>query len=179
MRALALSAFIVAFVPQAALADCQGSHAVDRCVVGTWKMTQNGAQIWMEENIHGAHLHSIQASNNTVTFSADGTFQTGQVDIEARVVDDGRASSASAHLQAQSSGTWAAHDGHLDMCPTHTVQSGSLNLKDAHGHAITAPMARVPQRNGVVSYTCGGSTMTITQPMPRNTVATSIYAKLR
>ncbi len=177
-RALATIVLIASFLPQAALADCRGSHAVDHCLIGTWKMTESGAERWMRENIHSAHVQSVQATNNTIAFTADGKFKTGKINVNAQVVGEDRSAAASGHLETQASGTWAAGAGRLDMCPAQMTQSGSVHLQDGEGNAITTPMARIPQQSSEISYTCTGSTFTTTQPMPRGTTATSTYARL-
>ncbi|MBI1212862.1 MAG: hypothetical protein GC190_15480 [Alphaproteobacteria bacterium] len=176
LRLTAAFAAAALLATPALAADCGGSHAVDRCMVGTWQMTKNGMQEWMRKHVRKFSVTSVHATNNTITLHADGTFATGA----STATVEGHGSSGmhgSATMSGQSSGTWSAADGKFNLCArpgnidTTLTTSGGGNTTTSH--AQTALPALSTQ-----SYACAGDAFTTTREMRGDTI-TSIYSKVK
>jgi hypothetical protein len=182
LRAVAIAAYaILALVvwTDPVLADCLNSHAVDACLVGTWKQTGGGAAEWMRQNMKMAQV-SVSASNNMLTFNGDGTFSTSTADASAHVVaKEGAPLQATGHMTAQGNGQWSVVDGKLNLCVTAVDSSGSIQMQGDHGMTTKVPMPQMKPSASSVTYRCDGDTMSTVQPMPHNTTMSTTYAKVR
>ena len=176
-RLALISIAVIAFA-SSAFADCPAAAPRDRCLFGTWKMTVNGAEEWMRQNIHSAHVAGVAATNNTITIMPDGTFWTGTSRINAHVAADEGHMEGEGQMNATSRGRWAASGGILKMCPTATTTSGSVTVHDASGFSTTVPMPHIAARDSSLSYHCSGNTFTTTMPMPHATTVTSTYVRM-
>ncbi|MBI3677053.1 MAG: hypothetical protein HY243_10630 [Proteobacteria bacterium] len=163
----------------AAEADCIGVQAVDRCLVGTWKMTGGGPQEWMRQNMKGAPIVQTSASNNTITLSADGTFSTGVVHSSATITaTKGDTMRGTGNMTIQASGKWSAAAGKFNICPVTMSSSGKVNIEEPNGRTMTMAMPKMPVKNSTMTYTCAGNTMKTVKAMPRGTAMTTIYTKV-
>lgn len=95
-----LAALFLLSAAPAAAQDCSAAAAHDRCLIGKWKMTINGAEQWMRQNIHMTHTTSVAATNNTITLKSDGTFSTGASQATAHVVANEGHTDASGTMNA-------------------------------------------------------------------------------
>ena len=158
--------------------DCAPSAAHDRCLVGNWKMTVNGAEEWMRHNLHMAHAISVQATNNTIAFKPDGTFLTGASHVTTHVASNNGHTEGSGTLSAQASGRWATRDGALYMCTAAVNSSGTVHLQDSSGANTTMAMPHMTAQNSHQAYHCSGDTFTTSTPMPHGSTATSTYVRI-
>jgi hypothetical protein len=160
-----------------ALADCAGSHALDRCLVGTWTFAGGGSAEWMARNIHHAHVTGISQNGLTLTFGPDGTFSTGRVDIHATVAANDGSMTGSGHASGQASGTWTAGGRRFTLCvaPSGLHTTVTVNV---HGRPITVtpPPPTHPQ---ATAYTCNATTLTTTQPIPGHEPIVTRYRRGR
>lgn len=180
MRSSILSMAIAGAVSfaTAAHADCQGVKAIDRCLVGTWKMTGGGAEEWMRKNLKGVHVASVSAANNNVILKADGTFITGKVTTKATVVSDKDKTTGTGTTAMQASGKWSAASGKLNFCPVTLNSNGNVQMKSASGSTMTMTTPKMQVTNNTVAYTCNGNALTTVRSMPRGTTMTTIYTKV-
>ena len=177
-RLCLLSSAALLMLTTSAAAGCAATEPHDACLVGTWKMTVNGAEEWMRQNIHQAHVAGAGAVNNTIKLKADGTFVTGASRTNAHMVAEEGHMEAEGQMSAQASGRWSAAGGTLKLCPATTTSNGSVTVHDLSGFHTTVPTHITP-RDSAMSYHCSGNTFTTTQPMPHGTTMTSTYLKIR
>jgi hypothetical protein len=155
--------------------DCAGTHAVDRCLVGTWKMTTNGTEQWMRAHIPNYHVTRLQTSGNTITLNANGTFATGDSKVTAQgVTDTGK--SATSTMNGQASGVWSAADGKFNLCSRASKMEGTATVT-GDGHSTTTAVHPAVPPVSTRAYTCSGNTFTASQPLHGDTV-TSTYTKV-
>ena len=173
LLALCLAAFAGGV---ARAADCAGTHQIDRCLVGTWKMTANGMERWMREHIHKFHTTTVSQTNNTITLRADGTFATGASDVTVKGTND-HGVTGTGHMTAQASGQWSAADGKFNLCSATSSMNGTSTVeKDGHAVATVPLHPQVPPVSST-PYTCAGNTFTTTTHIRSDSVE-SIYTKI-
>ena len=162
----------------AAAADCAPTAPRDACLIGKWKMTVNGAEVWMRQNIHQAHVAGAGAIDNTIALKADGTFATGASRTNVHVVAEEGSMEGEGAMNAQASGRWSTEGGKLTLCPVNMHTNGSVTVHDLRGMSATVPMPHLTPRVSRQNYHCSGNTFTTTQPMPHGTTMTSTYVKI-
>ncbi|HEX4301637.1 MAG TPA: hypothetical protein VHZ78_02505 [Rhizomicrobium sp.] len=169
--AAAFAATLLAASP--ALADCAGSHALDRCLIGTWHYASGGSAEWMSRNIHMAHVTGITHNDLTITFRPDGTFATGHTDVHATIAANDGSMTGSGHAEGQASGAWSAGGGHFNFCMTPGSMRTTVTIV-VHGRpmTVTPPM---PTHPTATAYTCSGNMLTTTQPIPGHEPIVTIY----
>lgn len=168
--ALGLAAALIA---TPALADCNGSHALDRCLIGTWSFAGGGSAEWMARNIHGAHVTGVSHNDLKLTFAGDGTFRTGQVDIHATATSNMSGMSATGHSVGQASGTWSVTGGKFNLCTSGVSTTVTMMI---HGRPVTVtPPAST--RPHATAYTCNAAGLTTTQPIPGHEPIVTRYSR--
>jgi hypothetical protein len=155
--------------------DCAGTHAIDRCLVGTWKMTTNGTEQWMRAHIRNYHVTSIQTTDNTITLKADGTFTTGNSKVTTRGVSNTGASGTGT-MNAQASGVWSAADGKFNICARASTMEGTTTVT-GNGHSTTTAVHPAVPPVATRPYTCSANIFTASQPLHGDTVV-STYTKV-
>jgi hypothetical protein len=159
-----------------ARADCAGTHQIDRCLVGTWKMTTNGMERWMREHVHKFNVTSVSQTGNTITLNADGTFATGASNVTVQGVGSGGAT-GTGHMAAQASGHWSAADGHFNICAAPSSAMNGTATVQQNGHTVTVPVHPTVPPVSSQAYSCSGDTLRTTTPMRGGSVE-SIYTKI-
>lgn len=159
-------------------AECQPPLAIDKCLVGSWKQTGGGAAEWMRQNLKMAQVNA-PPSNGTLTFNGDGTFSTSKVNSKAEVTAKDATMQATGQMSAQAAGQWSAAGGTLTLCMTSANSKGTIELKGAGGEKIKMAMPQMKPANTSMTYDCAGDTLTTTQPMPKNTMMTTTYARVQ
>ena len=176
MKRLLLAAALACLAATPALADCAGSHALDRCLIGTWHYASGGSAAWMSRNIHMAHVTGLSHNGLSLTFRPDGTFSTGQVDVHATVAANDGSMTGAGHATGQAAGTWSAAGGRFTLC----VAPGSLRTTVTvvvHGHPITVtpPPPTHPQ---VTPYACNATVLKTTQTvLPGRDPIVTLYSR--
>ena len=170
LRSLAALSAIAMFAAPALAEDCAGSHAVDRCLVGTWTMTHNGAEDWMRRHIRNFHPTAVTTANNTITLNADGTFSTGNSTATASGTNN-QGMTATATQQGQASGSWSAASGKFNLCARPSTIKTTTTVNGHTAHSQT-PLPSVSTQD----YTCAGATFSTTKLMSGDPV-TSTYTK--
>jgi hypothetical protein len=155
--------------------DCAGTHQVDRCLVGTWKMTTNGMERWMREHVHKFNVTSVSQTGNTITLNADGTFTTGASNVTVQGAGGG--ATGTGHMAAQASGHWSAANGNFNICAASTSSMNGTATVQQNGHTVTVPVRPTMPPVSSRAYTCAGNTFTVTTPMRAGSVE-SIYTKI-
>jgi hypothetical protein len=176
MKSLTSLVLVAAVVATPALAaDCNGSHALDRCLIGTWQYGSGGSADWMARNIHGAHVTGVTHNDLRLTFAGDGTFSTGHVDIKASATSNMSGMSATGHSVGAATGTWSATGGKFSLCTTGVRTTVTMMI---HGHpvTITPPAPTHPQQT---AYTCNAIALTTTQPIPGHEPIVTTYRRSR
>ncbi|HEY4944039.1 MAG TPA: hypothetical protein VII56_21605 [Rhizomicrobium sp.] len=175
MKKLFACAAFSLLVASPALADCAGSHVLDRCLIGTWHYASGGSAAWMSRNIHMAHVTGITHNDLMITFMADGTFATGHSDVHATVAANEGGMTATGHAVGQASGTWSATGGRFSFCTTpgsvHTAVTVTV-----HGRPITVTPP-VPTHPQATAYTCNATSLTTSQPIPGHEPIVTKYSR--
>ena len=175
MKRVLIAAAVFACAATPALADCAGSHALDRCLIGTWSYSSGGSAAWMARNIHMAHVTGVTHNDLKIGFRPDGTFSTGHVDVHATVAANDGSMTGSGHASGQASGTWSAVGGHFDLCTTPGSVTTTVTVV-VHGRPITVtpPTPVHPQST---AYVCNVATLTTTQPIPGHEPIVTTYSR--
>lgn len=173
LLSLCLAAATLAATP--ALGDCLGSKTLDRCLVGTWKMTGGGAAAWMGHNIHSAHITAMSANGVTLVVRGDGTFSTGDVDVHTAVAADNGHLTGTGHATGSASGQWSVSGRNLNFCAAGASFHQTVTVV-VNGKPITVTPNSAP-RPTAMAYTCNASTMTTTHVMPHLEPIVTTYSR--
>lgn len=175
MKFVFAAAALLSLAATPALADCAGSHALDRCLIGTWSYASGGSAEWMSRNIHQAHVTGLSHGGLTIVFNGDGTFSTGQIDIHATVAANDGSMSGSGHTVGRVTGTWSSAAGGFTMCATPGTSRTTVTVV-VHGRPITVN-APPPTRPTATAYTCNATTLTTTQPIAGHEPIVTRYSR--
>jgi hypothetical protein len=159
--------------------ECAAIREIDRCVIGTWQMTQDGMQQWAREHLRNFRVTEASLENNTLTLNEDRSFITGESHVSAKgeaVISDSRAT-GSAQLAGRVSGRWSAASGNFNMCPDAGAAVGSVTTV-VHGRSITTPMNTGPLRPSVSTYVCSGNSLRVTMQVGTIGPVTSVYTRV-
>lgn len=159
-----------------ALADCAGSHAVDRCLVGVWHFQGGGSAEWMARNIHQAHVTGVSHNEIVITFRPDGSFATNPVNVTADVHSNTTDTHGTGHTEGVARGTWSAAGGRFTLCTDPSSIHTTVSVV-VHGHTITVPAADTAARPHATVYTCNATTMVTTQPIPGHEPIVTRYVR--
>lgn len=176
MKRVLIAAAIAAFAatPLAA-ADCAGSHALDRCLIGTWSFSSGGSAAWLNRNARMAHVTGVTHNDLKISFRPDGTFSTGHVDVHANVAANDGSMTGSGHATGQASGTWSAAGGRFNLCTTPGGVTTTVTVV-VHGRPITVrPTA--PAAPHATVYTCNATTLVTTSPIPGHEPIVTTYSR--
>jgi len=165
--------FQLAVTRTAECAECGGSHEVDACMVGDWRMTTDGAEAWMREHLPNFH-GTVSASGNVIKMRSNGTFGTGVAQTESSGTLGGAAGYG--QLTGQAAGRWSTSGGMLNMCYDAASGSGTVRVME-HGHLTTVPVTPHVPAVSSTRYSCSGNTFTQTMPMGTHGEVTSIYTR--
>jgi hypothetical protein len=178
MKSFALAATSLALLfPAQATADCAGSQPQDRCLIGTWKYAGGGSVEWMSRNVHMVHVSHISQRGINISFRADGSFATGDVDVRAAVVARNGEIAGTGHAGGQTSGRWSASGGHFNLCPIASSLQTSIAVS-VHGRSIrVAP--HLPTAPTKTNYACSATTLTTIQPIAGREPIVTTYARAR
>jgi hypothetical protein len=171
----AATAAAVILMASPALADCNGSHVLDRCLFGTWNYASGGSAAWMSRNIHMAHVTGLTHNGLTITFRPDGTFSTGHADIHATVAANDGSMSGTGHAVGQANGTWSTAGGRFSFCTAPGGMRTTVTIM-VHGRpmTVTPPMPTHPQ---ATAYTCSGAALSTTMPIPGHEPIVTVYSR--
>lgn len=168
-RAVALAIFALCLGSGPAAAECAGSDAIDRCLVGAWKQTGGGAVEWMRRNMPpGMTIPRTQQSGQFVVLNKDGSFWTAPVsgDVTIRMEGSDGLMQAEGNIKVQASGRWSAADGKFHLCTDEQKFEGQARVTIPGGGGHTMPLSP-PRPTGPVAfdYTCSGDTLETVQAM--------------
>jgi hypothetical protein len=152
--------------------SCLGMPAiVDKCMVGTWKLTEGGPMEWLKaQGVPAVTRDNMGAI--VMTINDDGTFRSQgfnmDYQLEFRGADEIR--KADTHGQVKgTSGLWSAKNGKLHACFTQGGEAeGSTTVSTKKGPR-NSPFALggVAGQDGSSSYSCSNTTFITSSPMPR------------
>jgi hypothetical protein len=155
--------------------DCGGSHAIDRCLVGTWEMTVDGALEYVRSKLHGAKVNVVSQVGNTMALNADGTFATGEARTTAT------ADKAGMHVEStsvgQASGRWAATGGKVNYCAT-SIRHEATTTLTIGGKKTVVPTKPVGPTVATYTYTCSGDKLTQVIQVGKTGTMTSAFKRL-
>lgn len=153
-------------------ADCNGSHALDRCLIGTWQFASGGGADWMKRNMPNVHTTGTSPSNIKITLRPDGTFSSTPIDMHTTATAaQGHVQAATAHIAGQAMGVWSAGGGKLTLC-TQGISNTVTVVIGGKPHTISQPI-----KPSLIAYTCNAATMTTTRPMPRGGPIVTTYSR--
>lgn len=148
---------------------CAGSEEIDRCVVGTWRMSGGGPIEWMRAQ--GIPITNADPGERIIRFDERGVYYTQSFSTEMTVeLEDGTAHGAGSALPA--AGRWSIADGLLAICQDSGGMSG----------VVTTPSGSMPvsQPGGGVllqDYSCSQTSLQTTMDMGGSPMTTS-YSKI-
>ena len=134
--------------------DCGGSREIDRCLVGNWEMTVDGALAYARSKLQGVKVDMKSEKGKTMSLKADGTFSTGRVEATVTAEKDNTKMASSS--VAQASGRWSATTGKLNYCAT-ALQHQSTTTMMIGGKKVIIPVKPAGGPSvATYSYTCAG-----------------------
>lgn len=153
--------------------NCLGGPAiVDKCMVGTWKLTEGGPMEWLKAQGVPIVTHD-DIGSIVMTFNDDGTFISNGFSMNYGLMFRGRRSgkeiSAETVGQVRAmSGLWSAKNGQLRGCFTQGGQAhGNTAIETAKGSGnIPFSLGGVGGKAGSSSYSCSTTTFITESPMP-------------
>lgn len=154
---------------------CAGVREVDACMIGTWRMTADGAEQWARENLPNYRSTGISQVGNTLTLNADGTFTTGASSVTAR--GELGESRATGRMSGQASGRWSTSGGQLHQCFDAASAGGSVTVT-TRGQTITTPTTAAIPPVASTAYSCAAGAFTQTIPMGGRGSVTSTYTRV-
>ena len=167
MNRIALALLITATWSSAALAECAGSSATDKCLVGDWLMTEGGPMAWMKKQASqaGAAIEFTEFTQKPVDpdgamhFKADGTYSVDP--IRTRMVGKGgEAGGPTMTMEvnnvASSSGRWSVSGGTLNLCADTQTFDGSTKISMA-GMTQELPTRNPGTQDVAFQYSCQGA----------------------
>lgn len=153
--AVALS---LAATREAACEECAGSREIDRCLVGTWRMTNSGMAEFANRMMGGHARVAGVAPDTTMVLREDRTFANTTGNATSTIVaPKGR---ADGRMRGTSTGRWSAAGGMLNACPDSHATAGTITGSGAGTHG-TMPMPASTARPMRNAYTCDGDTLRI------------------
>lgn len=163
-------------VPLPPPTDCGGSHAIDRCLVGTWEMTVDGALEYVRTKLHGAKVNVVSQVGNALALNADGTFATGEAHATATADKGGMHVESSSVGQA--SGRWAATGGKVNYCATSSRHEATTTLTIG-GKKTVVPTKTSGPTVATYTYTCSGDKLTQVIQVGKTGTMTSAFKRMR
>jgi hypothetical protein len=157
-------------------APCQGTDAIDACLVGTWSMTGGGAAEWMRAQ--GFPGTARTSGNEQMVLTADGGFASAGFEVSIDAVRNGvRFDGDGSVLAAR--GRWSAEGGLVNFC----IDAGggaagtvTITTDDGSGNVVTGAAG-----GGAMSmrYTCGGGSLSTVIEMPDLPDMETFYSRIR
>ena len=171
MKSLAVAAVAIFAATPALSADCNGSHALDRCLIGTWQYESGGGAAWASRNIRGTHTTATN-SDISLTFRGDGSFSTGHVDIHSSAVSSHGDISATGHSVGTATGTWSVAGNKFNLCATGVRTTVTVMV---HGRSVA--FAAPASQPHATAYTCSATALITTQPIPAHEPIVTAYRR--
>jgi hypothetical protein len=156
---------------------CMTQTAIDRCVVGQWRLTAGGPQEWLRRQ--GIPFTRLNVSEFTIAMNEDGTFSTSAFNSDFRVEYPDMAGSGAGRTNA-TTGRWAAEEGRLYGCTDSGGESsGTATVESSRGSG-SAPYERggLFGTEGSTTYSCNATTFYTEQPTPRGGPMTHTFTRL-
>jgi len=160
----------------AACGSCLEVAAIDRCVVGRWRLTGGGPGEWLQRQ--GIPFTRMNISEFTLILNEDGTYTTGGFNSDFRVQYPDQAGEGQAETQA-TNGRWGAQGGRLYGCTDAGGASSGTATVESGGVRATAPYASPGPfgASGSSTYTCDDSTLFTSHPMERGGPMTFTFTR--
>jgi hypothetical protein len=156
-------------------APCQGTDAIDACLVGTWTMSGGGAAEWMRAQ--GFPGEPRTSGNEQMVLTADGGFASAGFEVSIDAVRNGVTFDGDGSVLA-ARGRWSAEDGTVNFCvDLGGGASGTVTITTNEG---SGDMAVGVPGGGAISmrYSCTGGSMTTELEMPRLPTMVTTYSKI-
>lgn len=160
----------------AACGSCLAVAAIDRCVVGRWRLTAGGPGEWLQRQ--GVPFTRMNISDFTLIMNEDGTFSTGGFTSDFRAEYGDMAGEGQA-ATAPTNGRWGAQGGRLYGCTDAGGQSSGTVSVESSGGRGSAPYSSPSMfgTNGSTTYTCDDTTFFTQQPMERGGPMTFTFSR--
>lgn len=139
---------------EVACEECAGTREIDRCLVGTWRMTNDGMAEFANRMMRGFARVADVAPNATMTLNEDRTFSNVVEGARNTIVAPGKRGDG--RMSGNTTGRWSAKDGVLNACPDSHRTQGTLTGSGA-GISKTGPMPGSTARPMRNAYVCDGS----------------------
>lgn len=159
--------------------------AIDRCVVGRWRLTAGGPTEYMRSRMPpGIELPRLEQSDVELIYGDDGTFRSAGhsfgTTMRIRRPDDDPIVGDTDGTTRPMTGRWAAEGSQLYSCIDGGGDAESFNsLVSGGAGAYWNESSPSPAGGGGSdSYTCTDTTLSMTSPMPNGDVMESTYTRL-
>ncbi|MBP6749660.1 MAG: hypothetical protein KA144_08475, partial [Xanthomonadaceae bacterium] len=141
---------------EVACEECAGTREIDQCLVGTWRMTNDGMAEFANRMMRGFARVAEVAPNTTMTLSEDRTFANVVEGARNTIVAPDKR--ADGRMSGNTSGRWSAKNGILNACPdTHRTQGTMTG--SAAGISVTGPLPASTARAMRNVYVCDQETL--------------------
>lgn len=138
--------------------ECAGTREIDQCLVGTWRMTNDGMAEFANRMMRGFARVAAVEPNTTMVLSEDRSFTNTTTDAQNAIVAPDKRGFA--QMSGNTSGRWSASGGVLNACPDAHATAGTVTGSGA-GISKTAPMPGSTARPMRNAYVCDGETLRI------------------
>ena len=152
--------------------SCLGIPAiVDKCMVGTWRLTGGGPMEWLKAQGMPAVTRDNMGAV-VMTINDDGTFRSQGFDmdyqLEFRDIDEIRKADTRGRVKG-TSGLWSAKNGKLHACFTRGGEAQGSTVVSTRKGPVSSPFALggVAGSDGSTHYSCSTTTFETSSPMPR------------
>lgn len=151
---------------------CLTRTTIDRCLIGTWRLTAGGPMEWMRSI--GIPMTRANMSEMTITLNEDGTMTGSGFQFDFMVTypqDTGGGSGET----APTTGRWAAEGGRVYGCFDSGGEGAGVGWTDSG----SAPQVfgGVAGEEGSSTYSCNDTTLETSAPMPRGGPMTHTFTR--
>lgn len=159
----------------ASCASCLTQTVIDRCLIGTWRLTAGGPMEWLRRN--GLPI-SGGRDDLEMTMNEDGTFTSRGLSVDHTVTYPDMVGETHGRTVG-TIGRWSVEEGALSACFDGGGEaSGVTTLRTPEG-SIEMPLSTgsLGGEAGSTSYTCNDTTFFTSAPMPRGEPMTHTFTR--
>lgn len=154
---------------------CAGTREIDQCLVGTWRMTNDGMAEFANRMMRGfARVATVQP-NTTLVLDADRSFRNVVEGASNTIVAPGKRGDG--RMSGNTTGRWSARAGVLNACPDTHATRGTLTGSGA-GVSRTGPMPPSTAREMRNAYVCSGDTLRIKLELGRAGTLYNVFERV-
>ncbi|MBL8537110.1 MAG: hypothetical protein JNM59_06870 [Hyphomonadaceae bacterium] len=158
----------------ATCASCLSQTVIDRCLVGTWRLTAGGPLEWLRRN----GLPISGRDDLVMTMNEDGTFTSRGFNMDHTITMPDMVGETRGQTQG-TSGRWSAEAGALTACFDGGGEASGVSTVHTTRGSGSAPfsMGGVGGESGSTRYTCDDTTFFTSAPTPRGGPMTHTFTR--